>query len=341
MIGLKLIKEVSTDNNKTIKFYQADTGEVVKILFDENGEISTLENEEIPLERIIEFKDDGINNTHDHIFKFIAENYIQAFLNVFGLGHIKFKRFLNVEIIDYTLHQSYCNIVIEDEDGRIYIIEFQSTGPGIEDKIRFGDYQTSLHRRENGKEVIVIVITINNDTENDEQYKYGKEYCYRLNKRTTTKFDTEKVINELIYKTKNDSMDDEAFIKLAILPYMESNIERRKLLLKIAIALKKRANLSKKRRSEITPIQGALVGHYFNDKELTNIMTRGMRMNEIEQCALRSVDRALNYMEKENGNLEKELKAKDEEINKIRKLFKDFSESGDKKAMNTLKSILL
>lgn len=173
-----------------------------------------------------------------------------------------------------------------------------------------------MHRREKGKEVIVIVITINNDTENDEQYKYGKEYCYRLNKRTTTKFDTEKVINELIYKTKNDSMDDEAFIKLAILPYMESNIERRKLLLKIAIALKKRANLSKKRRSEITPIQGALVGHYFNDKELTNIMTRGMRMNEIEQCALRSVDRALNYMEKENGNLEKELKAKDKEHKK-------------------------
>lgn len=56
MIGLKLIKEVSTDNNKTIKFYQADTGEVVKILFDENGEISTLENEEIPLERIIELR---------------------------------------------------------------------------------------------------------------------------------------------------------------------------------------------------------------------------------------------------------------------------------------------
>ncbi|WP_143714307.1 hypothetical protein [Methanobrevibacter ruminantium] len=289
-------------------------------------------------------------------------------MNVFGLKHIIFKQFLNVEILDQTLNQSYCDLVIEAEDGKIYIIEFQSSGPAKKDKIRFGDYQTTLHRKKKGQKVIVIMITINDDPDNDEPYGYDKEYRYRINKRSTTCFNTEKVIKELEFKAENDCFDDEAYVKLQLLYYMESNGDERKKLLKKGVEIKNKIkNLSTDRKVGLTLIYMALAVHNFEEEELERFKEE-LKMNmSIEEYAVMGIN---HHIEERNKHLKKELEekdkehkkeleekdeeiqakdkehkkeiqAKDEEINKIRKLFKDFSESGDKKAMNTLKTILL
>ncbi len=370
----KKFKQIPSENRKSVRHYRNEKGEVKKGGLNELGEMTNMADEKYPHETVqIQIKNDRISNVHDKILKFIAQNNIEAFLKVFGFDDVEFKKFLSVEITDYTLHQSYCDIVLLTTDDKIYIIEFQSTKPKKEDKIRFGDYQTSLHRRENGKEVIVIVITIIEDEEDYECYGYGNEYQYKINKRSTTYFDAEETIEELALHIKNDCFDKNDFVKLELLPYMETGNENRKRLLKKGISLNNLIkNLSKDKKAELNVVQTALAWTYFEqDKSMQllgelnmnqEISTEGIaliqesieeRFRRLEEEKNKEIEEKLKEKDKENEKkLKEKLKEKDKEIEekdkelkekikKIKELIKNPYDGKNEKTIAYINSILL
>lgn len=110
------------------------------------------------------------SKTEDRFFKELIEDYYAEFMDFLGLN-IKLKREIPIELTSLEIGTLFLDKAFETDDGRILIIEFQSTPFTEKDIRRFNAYAAQIFNKL-GKEATVLVIY---------SHGIGKQHFYLIN----------------------------------------------------------------------------------------------------------------------------------------------------------------
>ena len=142
-----------------------------------------------PLYYLINEDDYKVHKPYDEFFKNIVEIAGDGLLELIGVP-VKIKHIHESENVNELFKEMHIDKLIEGEDGRMYILEFQSSVIRKKDRLRFASYQ-SLVQKETGKETIVIVISMVAKEDSDDFFGYGELFEKDL---------TEEELNEIVFK---------------------------------------------------------------------------------------------------------------------------------------------
>ena len=125
-----------------------------------------------PLFYLKKEEDYKVHKPYDKYFKRIIDISGEGLLELIGFP-IKIKHIHDSEKINEISGELHIDKLIESEDGKMYIIEFQKRPMTKKDLRRFGSYQ-SLVYKQTGKETIVIVISLSAKEDSDNLWGYGE-----------------------------------------------------------------------------------------------------------------------------------------------------------------------
>ena len=195
------------------------------------------------------FKEDDsdyrIHKPYDKYFKNVMSIAGEGFMKLIGYS-IKIKQFHNTEKVNEISGELHIDNLIESDEPKMYINEFQ-TGP-ITDKDlkRFGSYQVLVFK-ETGLETIVNIISLDAKEDSDELYGFGEyfandlrsdkndlnhlkiEYGFTPHVKSLTSLNLSLYLNIMEKIIENKKKPDEYDLAiLFVIPFMTDEDEKRK-----------------------------------------------------------------------------------------------------------------
>ena len=209
------------------------------------GEDFSLQNNNSSSSLGIDLGDYRVHKPYDKYFKNVMSIAGEGFMELIGYP-IKIKQFHNTEKVNEIFGELHIDNLIESDEPKMYINEFQ-TGP-ISDKDlrRFGSYQVLVFK-ETGLETIVTIISLDAKEDSNELYGFGEyfdenmtvnandlkslkiEYGFTPHVKSLTRLNLSVYLNimdKIIENNKNPDQYDLAI--LLTIPFMTDDLDKRK-----------------------------------------------------------------------------------------------------------------
>lgn len=173
----------------------------------------------------------------DLIFKNISYEHGQLVLKLLNLEG-KIVRFHPTEYSMPDPKMYKPDLVIEVE-GKIYIIEFQSTYVDIYDKKRFRLYSSLVDhlRNRNNKDIEVHVLSTV-EKEGTKIYRINEKAAFPIFIHSLKSHDGDKFLNIINNKIENkEELSEEELTTLSLVPFMDSELDIETVILKVAYAI--------------------------------------------------------------------------------------------------------